>query len=119
MKLFTLVIIAIFLFSAAFSITFGMQTNEHGDMAGCPFMFEQISICPMGVFEHIAKWQQFSAIFLLFAFVLFVVFIRAQNISPLHLVLSPLVFKNRPETKLFNHLVIVFSQGILNSRLYA
>lgn len=48
-----------FLFAAAFSITFGMQTDEHGNMSECPFMSAEAAICPMGVAEHIAKWQQF------------------------------------------------------------
>ena len=124
-------IIGVFLFAATFSLTFGMQTDERGNMSGCPFMSEQASVCPMGVFEHIAKWQQlltttFSPslslvflILLLLSFAFFAVFIHALNISLLALALPPPIFKNRPETKLYNYLAIAFSQGILNPRLYA
>lgn len=123
--------VGVFLFAATFSMTFGMQIDERGAMSGCPFMAEQASVCPMGVFEHIAKWQQLftatfsqsdvfaSLIFLLSIFVFFVVFARAPNIAPFVLAFSPPILKNKPETKLYNHLVIIFSQGILNSRLYA
>lgn len=113
------VIIGVFLFAAAFSMTFGMQPDEHGNMSNCPFLSEQALVCPMGIFEHIVKWQQFSTIFLLFAFVLFIVFIRAPNASPLVLAFSPLILENKPETKLYNYLVMVFSRGILSPRLYA
>lgn len=111
--------IGIFLFAATFSMAVGMQTDEHDIMSRCPFMFEQTSVCPMGVFEHIEKWQQFSTTLLLFAFVLFIIFVRALNVSSSALALSSPIQKNKPETKLFNHLVTIFSQGILNPRLYA
>lgn len=88
-------------------------------------------VCSMGASEHIAKWQQLftatlsksdafaSIIFLLLTFVFLAVFARAQNISPLTLALYPPIPKNKPETKLFNHLVIAFLQGILNPKIYS
>ena len=85
----------------------------------------------MGVAEHIAKWQQlFTAVFsksdglafiilFLFAAVLFIIFVRRSDVSLLARVLSPPIPKTEPEVKLFNQLVVAFSQGILNPRLYA
>lgn len=85
----------------------------------------------MGVAEHIAKWQQFfTAVFsksdvlvfiilFLFAAVLFIVFARRPDVSLLARALSPPIHKTEPEVKLFNHLVIAFSQGILHPRVYA
>lgn len=121
----------VFLFAAVFSVTFGMRADEYGNMSGCPFILEHPSVCPMDVFEHIAKWQRlftgtFSQssdlaflILLFLSFAFFIVFTHAPNISPFVLASSPLIPQNKPETKLFNYFVTVFSQGILNSRLYA
>jgi len=120
-----------FLFGAAFSMSFGMQLDRNNNMSGCPFMLEKTSVCSMGVAEHIAKWQQlFTAVFsksdglafiilFLFAAVLFIIFVRRSDVSLLARVLSPPIPKTEPEVKLFNQLVVAFSQGILNPRLYA
>lgn len=124
------VIIGVFVFSATFSMTLGMQRDERGNMSNCPFMYEQTSVCSMGFVEHIAKWQQLFTvtfpesgevafvIFLVITFVYLAVFARAPNISGLVLPLFPPVPKNKPEAKLFNYLVIAFSQGILNPKIY-
>lgn len=123
--------VSVLLFASVFSVTFGMQADEFGNMSHCPFMVGYASVCPMGVIEHIAKWQRlFTAtfpqsgdltflIFLLFSSAFVSVFVHAPNIGPPALAFSPSISKNKPETKLFNYFVIIFSQGILNPRLYA
>lgn len=120
-----------FLAAVTFSMTFGMQTDDHGSMSGCPFTRSEARVCPMGVIEHIAKWQQLftaafaqsgspaSMVFLLLIFILLAVFARVPNSAPPALALSPPVPKHKPETALFNHLATAFSRGILNPRLYA
>lgn len=124
-----MLLVGVVLFVGIFSIPFGMQADEHGNMAGCPFMSDQSAICSMGAAEHSAKWQQLftatffqssyiiSLILLLIFFVLLSGFVRAPNSFPVP-VLSPPIPQNKPETKLFNHLVIIFLRGILNPKIY-
>ena len=120
-----------FMLAATFGMMIGMQTDEHGMMSGCPFMSEQASICPMGVMEHIAKWQQLvtavlftshtsdSFIFFLLAVVIFFYFCAYAKSLFLLFVPSPPVMHSRQEIALYHHLKIAFSQGILHPRLYA
>lgn len=118
------------LFAAIFSLAVGMKTDAFGNMSDCQFKAENSSICSMGIMEHIGKWLQLSAavffktygtalmILLLLAYTLFAVYVRTPKIS--HPVIAPPTpVPESPETKIFNYLVIVFSQGILNPRLYA
>lgn len=121
----------VFMLSVTFGMMIGMQTNEHGMMSNCPFMSEQASVCPMSAMDHIAKWQNLfmavvlkstmlsSFVFLLWAVVIFsCVRIYAKSIfSPF--AQSPPVTHHEQELTLHDYLVIAFSQGILNSRLYA
>ena len=116
--------------AATFGMVIGMQTDEHGMMSGCLFMSQQASICPMGVMEHIAKWQQLvtavlstfhtsaSFIFFLLAVVIFFIFAYAKSLFFLFTP-SPPVVHSRQEIALYYHLKIAFSQGILHPRLYA
>jgi len=120
-----------FMFAATFGMMIGMQTDEHGMMSGCPFISEQASVCPMGAMEHITKWQELfaavllksnmvsSLVLLLLAVVIFL-YVRVYVKSIFFLFAqSPLVAHKEQELTLFNYLVIIFSQGILNPRLYA
>lgn len=130
-QLLAIFVLAAVLFAATLSIAVGMKTDAHGNMSDCPLMSEKMSVCSMGVIEHIAKWQQLSIatflksdvvafiILLLITFILIDVFARAPGISSPALVLHSPVTKNKPDIKLFNYLVIAFSQGILNPRIYA
>lgn len=112
---------------------YSMPTNERGMMGDCPFMNHSTSLCQMSAAEHIAQWQQLFALvktdkFSLFLFasliIAFIVLtfpfaknyrIKTPPLSRFRLYSS----RYRPEIKLFNHLLLAFSQGILNPRIYA
>ena len=124
-------VIGVFLFIATFSLAFGVQVDEHGNMSNCPFTSGQTAVCPMGITEHIARWQQLfimaspesnvfaSLIFMSLTFIFLTLVIRVLNFSSPKLALSPPVTKNKRETKLFDQFVKAFSQGIIHPRLYA
>ena len=110
---------------------YSMPMDEHGKMADCPFMNDSASLCQMSVTEHIARWQQlftaipeknllFSALILLTA-LLMVLFSIVPKIRDKLLFQRFLhyFYRRKPEINLFNHLLLAFSQGILNPRIYA
>ena len=114
-----------------FWVLYSMPMDERGKMADCPFTNGSASLCQMRATEHIAQWQQLftttpgknllsSALALLVALlaVLFPVIPRARN----KLLLQKFrnyFYKHKPEIKLFHHLLLAFSQGILHPRIYA
>lgn len=126
-----IILAGVFILSVTFGMMIGMQTNEHGMMSNCPFMSEQASVCPMSAMDHIAKWQGLftaivlksnmsSSLFLLLLAVVIFLYVRLYVKSIFFLfVLPPSFAHNKQELTLFNYLVILFSQGILNPRLYA
>lgn len=127
----TIVVAGVFLFSAVFSISLGMQSDAHGTMYDCPFVSLQTSLCQMGILEHIAKWQQlFTAVFsksatltsvllLLLTLAALATFAREYHNVFFARTLSPPIPKSKPGVKLFNYLVVAFAEGILHSKVYA
>ncbi len=109
--------------------SFGMEMNGRGQMSGC-FFDGYAKICAMTLSEHIKTWQNvFTAIpsktthlafaFLLLGFTCIGAFmgrrylldrekLLSQNHCPIHNLDSPI----------FNFLKELFSQGILNPRVY-
>ena len=77
----------------------------------------------MSAIEHIAKWHGLFSIIrnddvvLLAVLIISAVRIHYGNDPPLSK--FRLYSKYQPETKLSNYLLMAFSQGILNPRLYA
>lgn len=111
---------------------YSMPMDEHGKMVGCPFTINSTSLCQMSFTEHIAKWQQlfiampnksllFSAFVLLFVLLIALLPIipktRGEMMLPQRF--RNHLYKHKPEIKLFNHLLVTFSQGILNPKIYA
>jgi len=43
---------------ALFGLPLSMTTNEHGQMANCPFMSQVQVFCQMGAGEHVREWQR-------------------------------------------------------------
>ena len=110
---------------------YSMPMDEHGKVTHCPFMNDSTSLCQMSVTEHIARWQQlftaipeknllFSALILLTA-LLMVLFSIIPKIRDKLLFQRFLhyFYRRKSEINLFNHLLLAFSQGILNPRIYA
>lgn len=124
-----LVVIAFLVMS--FWSLYSMPMDENGMMVNCPFMNGFVSFCQMNLSEHINQWQQFftvirekslfllSPVLLVFIPVaLFTINARAHDKQQLQQSRNYL-YQYRPEIKLFDCLLIAFSQGILNPKIYA
>lgn len=111
---------------------FGMQTHsmamEHGIMVKCPFMSEGGSVCQTNVPEYIAHWFIiFAAIFSPILIALAAPHIRnrlrslfqTQNNSLGPPLRYRLYARSKPNIRLFNIFISVFSRGILHGRIYA
>lgn len=110
-------------------IGMGMEMTD-GQMSSCPFTAGQETICQMDITEHIAQWQQaFVGIpakgdTLALAVLLFVV--ALIPFVKLHLQLEKLtelaarlfIYYKTQFVKIFDPLLIAFSDGILNPRIY-
>lgn len=128
-KLIIMVGIIAFL-AMSFSGLYSMPMDEHGEMRDCPFMKNSAYLCQMSVIEHIVHWRQlfilimdnnFSLLFFVFFF--FPVLLSFMNSKVRDKLFSQRFYKSfcrdKPEIKLFNYLLIAFSQGILHPRVYA
>jgi hypothetical protein len=122
-------VLASFAFMSLFGMSMGMEARG-GQMSSCPFMASEASICQMSVTEHISQWQQaFLGIpaktnFLAFAVVLLIA-ILASFIKPFSqlkkLTVSAarfLAYRRASFAKVFDPLLISFSDGILNPKIY-
>ncbi|MBI3305051.1 hypothetical protein HYZ80_01845 [Candidatus Parcubacteria bacterium] len=122
-------VLASFAFMSILGMDMSMKPKDD-QMSGCPFMAGQATMCQMGVTEHIAKWQQaFLGIptktnFLAFAAVLLIA-ILASLIKPFpqlkKLTASTarfLAYHKASCIKVFDPLLIAFSDGILNPKIY-
>lgn len=111
---------------------YSMPMDEHGKMTNCPFTNNSASLCHMSFIQHIAQWQLlftathgknwFFSILTLLAALLIITFLSLvpkarDKLLPQRF--HDYLYKHKPEVKLFNNLVLVFSQGILNPRIYA
>lgn len=115
----------------SFWTLFSMPMDKDGRMVDCPFMNGSTGFCQMTLTEHISLWQEtFSLIkvknFLLAAVSLlvllfFVAFVSTQR-TYYQLKSQPFrnyIYKYSPEIKLFDHLLIAFSNGLIHSKIYA
>lgn len=111
--------------------SYSMPIDESGKMVNCPLMNGFSSFCGMNASEHIGQWKQlFTAIqgknLLLFLYTLLVFLpvalfaINARTYERLKFQrFRNCFYWKRPEIKLFNHLVVAFSQGNIRSQIYA
>ena len=116
-----------FLAMSAWSL-FSMQMDMDGKMTNCPFMDSSSSFCQMSISEHINAWQKFftlikenSLLLSLFSLLTLIsvnLFIKDQN-KELDYQLRNYLYRYRPEVKLFDNLLLAFSQGIIHSKIYA
>ncbi|MBI2100201.1 MAG: hypothetical protein HYT48_02585 [Candidatus Vogelbacteria bacterium] len=106
-----------------------METKD-GQMSSCPFVASQTTMCQMSVTEHIAKWQQaFLGIptktnFLVLAVALLIAtlvsFIKPfSQLKELTTSTTRFLTYHRANfAKIFDPLLLAFSDGILNPRIY-
>lgn len=138
MRMNALKLAAIFLISVIFLISFGLVVGaggmgaEHGAMIGCPFMEGNQALCPMAAIEHLAAWQElagsmperFAIIALLSMLITFFVLliVKERERWRRHSIrLGPyqaLYERNFPDRGLFVFVKELFSQGILNPKIF-
>lgn len=118
-----------FVFMSILGIGVGMEM-KNGQMSFCPFTAGQETMCQMNITEHIAQWQQaflgiptkgdiFTLVVLLFAVALipFVKpFFQLEKLTELSVRL--LAYHRANLVKVFDPLLIAFSDGILNPKIY-
>lgn len=128
--LFAVVLSLVLFYSFSFGPVMGMEVDKHGQMSACPFT-QASSICKMGVSEHLSLWQRmFTATLdnnagLLVTIGLTVLFATSLALKFLeidrHKELMAYKFYTYEHQKssAFNKLIELFSQGILNPKIYA
>lgn len=124
-------ILATFVGMAVFGVEMGMIPDENGNMSGCPFATEQTSVCPMNTIEHIAQWQQAFlgmpiranllalAIIALLAVVIIPLVKPFFQLKKLTMLAARLLAYHKDNlVKVFDPLLVAFSDGILNPKIY-
>lgn len=118
----------IFLFIVFFGLNLSMKLHEEGNMAACPFMTGQSSMCQMSVGEHLSQWRQmftatpqiFYQVLLPVIFFVGLSFLLSQfTLAPPNSLTLKFYKANHIESKLFNNLLLAFSGGILHPKVYA
>lgn len=111
---------------AIFGMSMYIMPSEHGDMmgGGCPLMRDVGSLCQTGMLDHIAHWNMLFATTL--TAIVFFSIVRASLYVPAHaLTASPpheryrRYVKEHPHIRLFQHIVAVFSDGIIQPKIFA
>ena len=118
-----------FAFMSIFGIGMSMEMVD-GQMSGCPFMAGEASMCQMIVTEHIAKWQQVFlgiptktnplALAMVLLIVVFASFIKPfPQLKKLTVPKARFLAYHRASfAKVFDPLLVAFSDGILNPKIY-
>ena len=122
------IILAVFIIMASFGAQLGISQMATGAEAPCPFMGEAMSICPMSVIDHIGSWKQIffarpaaELLALIMAVIIIISFgwkILADNAATRLAYWCRYYKKKRYLSKLYNYLAQLFSQGILNPKIY-
>lgn len=128
-KNFIIFVFVSFAFMSILGMGMSMETKD-GQMSGCPFMTGRATICRMNVTEHIAKWQQaflgiptktnflaLAAALLITALVSFIkpfLQLKKLTVSTVRF----LVYRRANFAKVFDPLLVAFSDGILNPKIY-
>ncbi|MBI4053857.1 MAG: hypothetical protein HY397_00845 [Candidatus Doudnabacteria bacterium] len=106
-----------------------MQSKDR-QTSTCPFMASEASICQMSVTEHISEWQQaFLSIpgktnFIVLALILvaaaLLTFVKSlfQLKKPTELATQLFTYRKENLVRVFDPLLIAFSDGILNPKIY-
>lgn len=118
-----------FVFLSVLGIGVGMEMKD-GHMSSCPFMAGQETMCKMKITEHITQWRKaflgiptkgdtFTLAVLLFivALIPFVkLFFQFKKLTKLAARLF--AYHTSHLVKVFDPLLIAFSYGILNPKIY-
>lgn len=112
-------------FAMVVSLGLGMSMTMDGSMA-CPWMSHHGSICPMGMLQHMALWQEaFNAILTssiaVFLSLLTLVFFHRTSGPPPEDGYWPYYFackRRNSVLKCSDYMTLSFSRGILNPKLH-
>lgn len=122
MKSLVLITFISFLFISLFGLNLSMRMDKDM-MSTCPFMNNNSSVCQMPATDHLSKWlQTFVATSQLpyFVIILTVFFVSFKFLFS-QLTLAPPSLRgykrDYPESKLFNKLVLAFSDGLIHSKI--
>ena len=124
-----LFLLAIFIVVGTLGISITMAQDHTGAMVGCPLMQGYATMCPMGILEHLQQWRTlFTAtnpnttllgLMLLISFAMWARrLIKTRQLVYERVIQFALHQFQLPQLKLHNHLVLAFSQGILNPKIY-
>lgn len=112
---------------AVFGMSMFIMPSEHGDMmgGGCPLMRDVGSLCQTGMLDHIVHWNMlFAALVAPIVIAFFAIFLAFSlpsyvcAVSPPHERYRRYV-KEHPHSRLFQHIVAVFSDGIVQPKIFA
>lgn len=130
-KIFVSLILFTFVSVGILGMNIGMAKDRDGNMRGCLFGMRQAAICQMNVAEHMVKWQQGRMGITKNVRLLLVTLLSVLVILPYlgkilkkpraNFVIAKLRYYKKQEHvfKLFQYLLVAFSRGILNPRIYA
>ena len=121
-------VLASFVFMSLFSMGIGMKMKD-GQMSSCPFMASQASICQMSFTEHIGQWQHsflgiptkinLLILSLLLLSIIIVPFAKPfTKVKQTELAAQLIFYYKTAATKIFDPLLLAFSDGILNPKIY-
>lgn len=123
-------VLASFAFTSILGIGMSMEIKD-GRMSSCPFVADQATMCQMSVTEHITQWQQaflgipsktsFLALSVVFLIAILVSLIKPS--SQLKKLIASimarfLAYYRVDFIKAFDPLLVAFSDGILNPKIY-
>ncbi len=113
----------------SFFMLYAMPMDKDGRMVNCPFMNGSTGFCQMTLADHMNLWQQFFlttklkdiVTLSLFTFIFSILF--ATNLLTYYQLKSQslrnYLYRYQPELKLFDYLLLAFSQGLIHSKIYA
>lgn len=124
-----LFVLASFVFVSILGMGMSMGTTD-GQMSSCPFTAGQAAVCQMSITEHVAKWQTtFTGVPMQTELAVLALVLLAVALIPFAKPFSEL--KNLPAltarirayqrayfAKIFDPLLLAFSDGILNPKIY-
>lgn len=125
----TIFVLVSFVFMSILGMGLSMEMRD-GQMSSCPFMAGQETMCQMSVTQHIVQWQQsFLGIPIKTSLLALVTALLAVVIIPFVKPFSKLeelnkfvarlfVYRTTHIVKVFDPLLLAFSDGILNPRIY-
>lgn len=122
--------LAILFMVSGFGPSMSMPTDAQGRMSNCPFSLGTTSMCPMNFTQHIGYWQQLFAsampvntaltLLAMFAVVAFAIFSKGSLGNTSQKSKSTRLRKESNDNlKLFNPIISLFSDGILNPKIYS